>query len=58
MATWRHDDTTTHADTLQTLCSGGDEARVDQYLLVFLKFIHSVVPTINYDFTMEIKAKN
>ena len=56
--TRRHDDTTTHADTLQTLCSGGDEARVDQYLLVFLKFIQSVVPTINYDFTMEIKAKN
>ena len=60
MTTRRHDDITTsrqHDNTLQTLCSGGDEARVDQYLLVFLKFIQSVVPTINYDFTMEIKAK-
>ncbi|KAL6939259.1 hypothetical protein ACO0RG_003092 [Hanseniaspora osmophila] len=27
--------------------------RVDQYLVVFLKFISSVVPTIQYDFTME-----
>ena len=36
--------------------SGGIE--VENYLFVFLKFIQSVVPTINYDFTMSVKAKS
>ena len=31
--------------------------RVDQYLLVFLKFISSVVPTIDYDHTMSISKQ-
>ncbi len=31
---------------------------VENYLFVFLKFIQSVVPTINYDFTMSVKAKS
>ncbi|KAG5183465.1 putative autophagocytosis associated protein [Tribonema minus] len=35
---------------------GGRAARVDQYLFVFLKFIQSVCPTIDYDYTMEIDA--
>ena len=35
------------------LVDGGREARVDQYLFIFLKFIQSVVPTIDYDFTLE-----
>lgn len=29
--------------------------RVDLALFVFLKFISSVVPTIDYDFTMDIE---
>lgn len=33
----------------------GIEPRVDLALFVFLKFISSVVPTINYDFTMDIE---
>ncbi|CAM9211943.1 unnamed protein product [Ascophyllum nodosum] len=47
-----------HADTmkiiLQNLARGGKEARVDQALFVFLKFIQSVVPTIDYDYTMSV----
>ena len=31
-------------------CSS-DLPRVDQYLFIFLKFIQSVVPTIEYDYT-------
>jgi ubiquitin-like-conjugating enzyme ATG3 len=34
----------------------GKKARVEQYILVFLKFIQSVIPTINYDHTMEVDA--
>lgn len=31
---------------------------VEQYLFVFLKFIQSVVPTIEYDYTIEVSAKS
>jgi len=30
---------------------------VDQYLSIFLKFIQSVVPTIQYDYTMDVQAR-
>lgn len=39
---------------LDNLARGGKEARVDQALFVFLKFIQSVVPTIDYDYTMSV----
>lgn len=64
---------------VSTLTEGGKEARVDQYLFIFLKygavmcdwrfflikhttfcvcrFIQSVIPTVDYDFTIEIDAK-
>lgn len=29
-----------------------DEIRVDQYLVIFLKFMSSVIPTIDYDYTI------
>lgn len=35
------------------LAARGGEPRVDQYLIIFLKFIASIVPTIEYDYTME-----
>ena len=35
----------------------GRVARVDQYLFIFLKFIQSVIPTMNYDHTMSMEAK-
>eukprot|EP00301_Raphidiophrys_heterophryoidea_P003751 c11682_g2_i1.p1 GENE.c11682_g2_i1~~c11682_g2_i1.p1 ORF type:complete len:333 (+),score=95.93 c11682_g2_i1:80-1078(+) len=31
--------------------------RVDQYLFLFLKFISAVVPTIDYDYTIDIKGR-
>jgi ubiquitin-like-conjugating enzyme ATG3 len=31
-------------------------ARVDMYLIIFLKFIQSVIPTMNYDFTIEVDS--
>ncbi|KAL3908095.1 MAG: hypothetical protein SGARI_003218, partial [Bacillariaceae sp.] len=42
----------------------GDEAAqaqqqgpsVEMYLFIFLKFVSSMIPTINYDFTMEVTA--
>ncbi|KAI8081594.1 autophagocytosis protein [Halteromyces radiatus] len=34
------------------LTEQGEEIRVDQYLVIFLKFISSVVPTIDYDHTI------
>jgi len=36
------------------LSSDGSQARVDQALFIFLKFMQGLVPTIDYDFTMEI----
>lgn len=39
------------------LVEGGKIPVVDQYLFIFLKFIQSVVPTINYDFTFSIAAR-
>ncbi|CAN0205438.1 unnamed protein product, partial [Discosporangium mesarthrocarpum] len=41
---------------LANLTRGGKEPRVDQYLFIFLKFIQSVVPTIDYDYTMAVDA--
>ena len=32
------------------------ERRVDTYLFIFLKFIQSVIPTINYDHTIEVNT--
>lgn len=29
---------------------------VDQYLFIFLKFIQSVIPTIEYDYTTEVQV--
>jgi len=29
---------------------------VDMYLFIFLKFVSSIIPTINYDFTIEVTA--
>ena len=29
---------------------------VETYLFIFLKFVSSMIPTINYDFTMEVTA--
>jgi len=36
------------------MCRPGSEPSVEHYLFVFLKFIASVVPTIEYDYTLAI----
>jgi len=36
--------------------STGKEVRVDQYLVIFLKFISTVLPSIDYDHTMSLDA--
>lgn len=41
-------------DTPSNSSSDKTVLRVDQYLLVFLKFISGVIPTIDYDHTMSI----
>lgn len=49
-----------HAETMKRIVQmmltehGRDKVRVDQYLFLFLKFIQSVIPTIDYDHTMEV----
>ena len=48
-----------HAPTMKRLVDGvfaatGSAPKVEHYLLVFLKFIASVVPTIEYDYTLAI----
>ena len=42
-----------HANVMQSILERGEGGiRVDQYLIIFLKWMASVFPTINYDFTM------
>ena len=36
---------------LQTVQDGGGEIGVHMYLVVFLKFVQAVIPTIEYDYT-------
>lgn len=33
-----------------------DKPSVEMYLFIFLKFVSSIIPTINYDFTMDVTA--
>uniref|UniRef100_A0A0K8TSN1 Ubiquitin-like-conjugating enzyme ATG3 n=1 Tax=Tabanus bromius TaxID=304241 RepID=A0A0K8TSN1_TABBR len=44
-----------HADIMkkiiQTVEEGGGELGVHMYLIIFLKFVNTVIPTIEYDFT-------
>ncbi|XP_044726809.1 ubiquitin-like-conjugating enzyme ATG3 [Chrysoperla carnea] len=36
---------------IQTVTEGGGELGVHMYLIIFLKFVQSVIPTIEYDYT-------
>lgn len=49
-----------HAEVMKKIMDrmreSGKELRVDQYLLLFLKFISAVIPTIEYDYTMDIQG--
>ena len=35
---------------------GDNGPSVEMYLFIFLKFVSSIIPTINYDFTMDVSA--
>lgn len=35
---------------------GNEGPSVEMYLFIFLKFVSSIIPTINYDFTMDVTA--
>jgi len=45
-----------HASVMKKIMAqmgeGGDETAVEHYMLIFLKFIASIVPTIEYDYTL------
>ena len=41
---------------VRNLSKSGGTPSVENYLFIFLKFISSIIPTINYDFTMEVEA--
>lgn len=51
-----------HASVMKKICqkfaASGKELRVDQYLLMFLKFISAVIPTIEYDYTVSVDGGN
>ena len=40
---------------LSEITDGGQTPDVNQYIFVFLKFIQSVIPTIEYDYTVDVK---
>jgi len=49
-----------HAAVMKKLIAkqleGGKIPRVDQYLFLFLKFLSAVIPTIEYDHTVEMEG--
>jgi len=42
---------------IDTIISNGGQPQVTQSIFVFLKFISSVVPTIQYDFTVDLELE-
>lgn len=40
---------------IDIMSSNGKEPTVDQYMFIFLKFLSSVIPTIQYDYTTDIE---
>eukprot|EP01117_Protostelium_nocturnum_P002127 TRINITY_DN12772_c0_g1_i1.p1 TRINITY_DN12772_c0_g1~~TRINITY_DN12772_c0_g1_i1.p1 ORF type:complete len:292 (+),score=86.07 TRINITY_DN12772_c0_g1_i1:171-1046(+) len=40
---------------VQRMVESGKTLRVDQYLFLFLKFIHAAIPTIEYDHTFQVE---
>lgn len=40
---------------INTVMEGGGNIEVYMYLIIFLKFVQSVIPTIEYDFTQNFQ---
>ena len=36
---------------IETVAEGGSELGVHMYIMIFLKFVQAIIPTIEYDFT-------
>jgi len=47
---------TTATDSSEEAPPPSNALTVEMYLFIFLKFVSSIIPTINYDFTMEVSA--
>jgi len=49
-----------HAEVMKKIVErqieAGKEPRVDQYMFIFLKFLSAVLPTMEYDYTMDFKS--
>lgn len=43
---------------IENLVESGQTPNIDQYIFIFLKFIQSVVPTIEYDYTFDVQIKS
>lgn len=43
---------------INTVMEGGGNIEVYMYLIIFLKFVQSVIPTIEYDFTQNFQLWN
>ena len=44
------------AASQEVVAEKAQEPTVEMYLFIFLKFVSSIIPTINYDFTMEVNV--
>lgn len=42
---------------IETVMEGGKELGVHMYLIIFLKFVQSVIPTIDYDHTQNVSLQ-
>lgn len=42
---------------IEALKECGAVPQVEQYMFIFLKFIQSVVPTIEYDYTFDVQVR-
>ncbi|GMI24894.1 hypothetical protein TeGR_g2615, partial [Tetraparma gracilis] len=38
------------------MTAGGGEVRVEQSMFIFLKFVSSIIPTVNYDFSFSVSG--
>jgi ubiquitin-like-conjugating enzyme ATG3 len=36
--------------------SGGKEVKVDWYMVIFLKFLSAILPTMEYDYTISMEG--
>jgi ubiquitin-like-conjugating enzyme ATG3 len=49
-----------HADVMRRIiertAASGVELRVDYYMIIFLKFLSAILPTIDYDYTMAMEG--